>query len=77
MDIREKYRLRDWKWKQNALRHSFISYHLAEFKNANLTAELAGNSANECRRSYKALVTPKAAGAANEILAFMCSTPAA
>ena len=63
MDIRDKYREREWEWKQNALRHSFISYHLAEHKNVFATAELAGNSPDEIRRSYKALVTPKAAKA--------------
>lgn len=61
MDIRDKYRERGWEWKQNALRHSFISYHLAEHKNAYATAEIAGNSVEEIKRSYKALVTPKAA----------------
>ena len=61
MDLRDKYRERGWAWKANALRHSFCSYHLAKHKNAAMTAELAGNSAEEIRRSYKALVTPKAA----------------
>ena len=61
MDIRTKFRERELVWKQNALRHSFISYHLAQNKNVFATAEVAGNSPEEIKRSYKALVTPKAA----------------
>lgn len=48
-------------WKQNVLRHSFISYHLAKHRNAHLTAELAGNSVEMIKAHYKSLVTPSAA----------------
>lgn len=44
-------------WKQNALRHSFCSYHLSKHRNAALTSELAGNSVQVVRSAYKALVT--------------------
>jgi integrase len=47
--------------KQNALRHSFCSYHLALHRNAALTAELAGNSPQMLNRHYKALVSKIAA----------------
>jgi integrase len=48
-------------WKQNGLRHSFASYHLALHRNAALTAELAGHSPQMLQAVYKALVTPSAA----------------
>ncbi len=44
-------------WKQNALRHSFCSYHLSKHRNASLTSELAGNSVQMVRSVYKALVS--------------------
>ena len=48
-------------WEQNALRDSFISYHLAKHRNAAETAELAGNSVHIIKSNYKSLVTPSAA----------------
>jgi integrase len=48
-------------WEQNALRDSFISYHLAKHRNAAMTAELAGNSVHIIKSNYKSLVTPSAA----------------
>jgi len=48
-------------WKQNGLRHSFASYHLAKHRNAGLTAELAGHSTQTLQGHYKALVTKQAA----------------
>jgi integrase len=50
-------------WKQNILRHSFCSYHLALHRNADLTSELAGNSPHMLKAHYKSLVTPAAASA--------------
>jgi integrase len=47
--------------KQNALRHSFCSYHLALHRNAAMTAEIAGNSPVMLNKHYKALVSKKAA----------------
>jgi len=45
----------------NSLRHSFCSYHLAQFKNIGQTAEEAGNSPEMIAKHYKELVRPKAA----------------
>jgi hypothetical protein len=50
-------------WKQNVLRHSFISYHWAKYRTPHLTAELAGNSVDVIKATYKSLVTPSAAEA--------------
>jgi integrase len=45
-------------WKQNALRHSFISYRLAETQNINSVALEAGNSPQMIFRHYRELATP-------------------
>lgn len=50
-------------WKKNALRTSFISYHLAKHRTPHLTADLAGNSVDIINSNYKSLVTPSAAEA--------------
>jgi hypothetical protein len=41
------------KWKKNPLRHSYISYRLAEVKNIYQVAEECGNSPEEIKRSYR------------------------
>jgi integrase len=46
------------KWKQNALRHSFISYRLAETQDVNRVALEAGNSPQMIFRHYRELATP-------------------
>ncbi len=46
------------KWKQNALRHSWISYRLAEIQNVNQIALEAGNSPQMIFRHYRELATP-------------------
>jgi integrase len=46
------------KWKQNALRHSFISYRLAEIQDVNRVALEAGNSPQMIFRHYRELATP-------------------
>lgn len=46
-------------WKHNALRHSFISYRLAEIQNANQVALEAGNSPQMIFAHYRELVRPK------------------
>lgn len=51
------------KWKDNALRHSFISYRLAETQNAAQVALEAGNSPKVIFRHYRELVKPEAAKA--------------
>jgi integrase len=47
------------KWLKNALRHSFISYRMAQSQNANQTALEAGNSVQICFSNYRELVTPE------------------
>ena len=49
------------KWKQNALRHSFISYRLAEIQDVNRIALEAGNSPQMIFRHYRELATPEQA----------------
>jgi integrase len=49
------------KWKQNALRHSFISYRLAEIQDVNRVALEAGNSSQMIFRHYRELATPEQA----------------
>jgi len=47
-------------WPDNALRHSFASYHLAHFKNAGSTAlELGHHDSRITFRHYRELVKPK------------------
>jgi integrase len=49
-------------WPDNALRHSFASYHLAHFKNAAATAMECGHHDSRITyRHYRELVTPKEA----------------
>ena len=49
------------RWSQNVTRHSFVSYHLAGFRNAGETAMEAGHSEAMLYQHYRALVTPAAA----------------
>jgi integrase len=50
------------KWPENALRHSFASYHLAHFKNAASTAlELGHHDSRVTFAHYRELVKPKEA----------------
>jgi len=51
----------DITWKQNALRHSFISYRLAELQDVNRVALEAGNSPQMIFRHYRELATPEQA----------------
>ena len=48
-------------WKHNALRHSFISYRVAQTQNIPQTALEAGNSPAMINRHYRELVTPEEA----------------
>lgn len=50
-------------WKQNALRHSFISYRLAELQDVNRVALEAGNSPSIIFKHYRELATPEQAKA--------------
>lgn len=55
----------DWKfrWKRNGLRHSFISYRVADLKNVAEVALEAGNSPQMIFKHYRELVRPEAAKA--------------
>jgi integrase len=57
---RERAKLRSG-WPQNALRHSFGSYHLAQFNDAAKLALEMGNSPATIFRHYRQLVKPKQA----------------
>jgi len=57
---RERAGLRE-DWPPNALRHSFGSYHLAQFKDAAALALQMGNSPEVIFRHYRELVKPKEA----------------
>lgn len=59
-DDRERARLRA-EWPQNALRHSFGSYHLARFNDAAKLALEMGNSPATIFLHYRQLVRPKQA----------------
>jgi integrase len=59
--IRNTARAAKIKWKQNALRHSFISYRLAEIQDVNRVALEAGNSPQMIFRHYRELATPEQA----------------
>ncbi len=48
-------------WKQNALRHSFANYRLAEIQDAARVALEMGNTPDKLFRHYRELVTPEAA----------------
>jgi hypothetical protein len=50
-----------FKWKQNALRHSFISYRVADTQNVAQVALEAGNSPQMIFKHYRELVRPTAA----------------
>jgi integrase len=51
-----------FKWKRNALRHSFVSYRLAAIKDTAQVALEAGNSPAMVFNHYRQLVTDKEAG---------------
>ena len=65
--LRAAERLVEWagkqigRWPQNALRHSFISFRLAETQDVARVALEAGNSPQMIHANYKALVTPEEA----------------
>lgn len=61
MTIRRIIRLSKVPWVHNATRHSFVSYHLAQFKKTNETALEAGHTEQMLFAHYRAIVTPAAA----------------
>jgi integrase len=50
-----------FEWKHNALRHSFISYRVADIQNIPQVAMEAGNSPQMILKHYREVVRPKAA----------------
>jgi integrase len=58
-----KAQLPEFKWKKNALRHSFCSYRLEDCRNAGQVALEAGNSAAIVMRHYHEVVSADAAKA--------------
>lgn len=48
-------------WKQNALRHSFISYRVADIQDVNRVALEAGTSPKTIDEHYRELATPEQA----------------
>lgn len=59
--VREVIRLSKVDWPHNVARHSFVSYHVAQFQNAGKTALEAGHTEEMVFKHYRALVTPAAA----------------
>ncbi len=53
----------EFKWKHNALRHSFISYRVAETQDVAKVSLEAGNSPQIIFKNYRELVQPKEAKA--------------
>ena len=60
-EIQQSAKHKEFGWKHNGLRHSFISYRVAETQNVAQVALEAGNSPQVIFRNYRELVTPKAA----------------
>ena len=58
---RIRNKLKPVQWKNNALRHSFISYRVAQIQNVNQVALEAGNSPAIIFRHYRELVTSEQA----------------
>jgi integrase len=62
LELRARLRAKIRSWPSNALRHSFASYHLAHFKNANeLALEMGHTNSEMVFRHYRELVQPKEA----------------
>lgn len=57
----ERDETKEFKWRHNALRHSFISYRVADTQNVAQVALEAGNSPQMVFRNYRQLVTAAAA----------------
>lgn len=60
---KQKRKFTPFVWKANALRHSFISYRLAEIQDVNRVALEAGNSPRMIFQHYRELCTPSDAKA--------------
>jgi integrase len=60
-DGKDPEKARTVKWKKNALRHSYISYRVAEIEDVAKVALEAGNSPQMIFQHYRELVQPKEA----------------
>jgi integrase len=58
MTVRAVIRASKVEWHHNVTRHSFVSYHLAQFQNAAKTALEAGHTEQMLFSNYRELVTP-------------------
>ena len=58
MTVRAVIRASKVEWHHNVTRHSFVSYHLAQFQNAGKTALQAGHTEQMLFSNYRELVTP-------------------
>jgi integrase len=61
MTVRAVIRASKVEWHHNVTRHSFVSYHLAQFQNAGKTALEAGHTEQMLFSNYRELVTPAVA----------------
>ena len=61
LTVRAVIRASKVEWHHNVTRHSFVSYHLAQFQNAGKTALEAGHTEQMLFSNYRELVTPGAA----------------
>ena len=61
MTVRAEIRQSKVDWHHNVTRHSFVSYHLAQFQNAAKTALEAGHTEQMLFAHYRELVTPTTA----------------
>ena len=61
MTVRAVIKASKVEWHHNVTRHSFVSYHLAQFQNAAKTALEAGHTEQMLFSNYRELVTPAVA----------------
>jgi integrase len=60
-DVNKAHPKETFRWKRNGLRHSFISYRVAEVQSADKVALEAGNSPQMIFKHYRELVRPEEA----------------
>jgi len=61
MTVRAVIKASKVEWHHNVTRHSFVSYHLAQFQNAAKTALEAGHTEQMLFSNYREIVTPSVA----------------
>jgi hypothetical protein len=72
---RKKAKRQLFRWKHNGLRHSFISYRVAQTQNVPQVALEAGNSPQMIFQHYRELVRPAEAERWFAIVPIMKATP--